>query len=139
VWKEIASPVSTSIADALLGAMKENAPEEMTGLISGAGELMRGLGGTLFAAQLGQVIGNLSLEVVTGGDVGIPVLPTGTAAVIPQNLASFGEGLDIPADQISLYLAARELAYARLYRHAKWLRLHVMSQITEFARGVSVD
>lgn len=139
VWKEIASPVSTSIADALLGAMKENAPEEMSGLIHGAGELMRGLGGTLFAAQLGQVIGNLSLEVVTGGDVGIPVLPTGTAAVIPQNLASFGEGLDIPADQISLYLAARELAYARLYRHAKWLRLHVMSQITEFARGVSVD
>jgi putative hydrolase len=139
VWREIASPVSTSIADSLLGAMKENAPEEMNGLIQGAGELMRGLGGTLFAAQLGQVIGNLSLEVVTGGDVGIPVLPVGTAAVIPQNIASFGEGLEIPEDQIALYLAVRELSYARLYRHAKWLRLHVMSQITDFARGVSVD
>src|SRR5690606_11789003 len=105
----------------------------------GAGELMRGLGGTLFAAQLGQVIGNLSLEVVTGGDVGIPVLPVGTAAVIPQNIASFGEGLEIPEYQIALYLAVRELSYARLYRHAKSLRLPVMSQITDFARGVSVD
>ncbi len=139
VWKEIASPVSTSIADALIGALNEDVPDEMRGFVDGAGSLMRGLGGSLFAAQLGQVIGNLSLEVVTGGDVGIPVLPAGTAAVIPQNLAAFGEGLEIPEDQIALYLATRELAYARLYRHAKWLRLHVMSQITDFARGVTVD
>jgi putative hydrolase len=111
----------------------------MRGIVQGAGKLMRGLGGSVFAAQFGQVLGNLSLEVVSGGDVGIPVLPAGTAAVIPQNLAAFGEGLEIPEDQIALYLATRELAYARLYRHAKWLHLHVMAQITDFARGVTVD
>ncbi|MFC7790024.1 zinc-dependent metalloprotease [Microbacterium sp. MAHUQ-60] len=139
VWKEIASPVSTSIADALTGALQTQVPEEMQGMVQGAGELMRGLGGSLFAAQFGQVLGRLSLEVVSGGDVGIPVLPAGTAAVIPQNIAAFGEGLEIPEDQIALYLAVRELAYARLYRHAKWLHLHVLSQITDFARGVTVD
>ena len=138
-WQEIAAPVATSITDALLGSIQGQVPEEMRPMIEQAGSLMRGLGTSLFAAQLGQVIGNLSLEVVTGGDVGIPVLPAGTAAVIPQNLAAFGEGLEIPEDQIELYLATRELAYARLYRHAKWLRLHVMAQITDFARGVSVD
>lgn len=139
VWKEIADPVSTSIADALTSALGTQVPEEMRGLVQGAGKLMRGLGGSVFAAQFGQVLGNLSLEVVSGGDVGIPVLPAGTAAVIPQNLTAFGEGLEIPEDQIALYLATRELAYARLYRHAKWLHLHVMSQITDFARGVTVD
>jgi len=139
VWKEIASPVSTSIADALTGALEGRVPEEMQGLVQGAGQLMRGLGGSLFAAQFGQVLGRLSLEVVSGGDVGIPVLPAGTAAVIPQNIAAFGEGLEIPEDQIALYLAVRELAYARLYRHAKWLHLHLLSQITDFARGVTVD
>lgn len=139
VWKEIASPVSTSIADALTGALEGRVPDEMQNLVQGAGELMRGLGGTLFAAQFGQVLGRLSLEVVSGGDVGIPVLPAGTAAVIPQNIAAFGEGLEIPEDQIALYLAVRELAYARLYRHAKWLHLHLLSQITDFARGVTVD
>jgi putative hydrolase len=111
----------------------------MRGVVQGAGKLMRGLGGSVFAAQFGQVLGNLALEVVSGGDVGIPVLPAGTAAVIPQNLTAFGEGLEIPEDQITLYLATRELAYARLYRHAKWLHLHVMAQITDFARGVTVD
>lgn len=139
VWKEIADPVSTSIADALTTALDGQVPEEMREMVQGAGQLMRGLGGSVFAAQFGQVLGNLSLEVVSGGDVGIPVLPAGTAAIIPQNLADFGEGLEISEDQIALYLATRELAYARLYRHAKWLHLHVMSQITEFARGVTVD
>ena len=139
VWKEIASPVSTSIADALTDALETQVPEEMRGMVQGAGQLMRGLGGSLFAAQFGQVLGRLSLEVVSGGDVGIPVLPPGTAAVIPQNIADFGAGLEIPEDQIALYLAVRELAYARLYRHAKWLHLHVLSQITDFARGVTVD
>lgn len=139
VWKEIADPVSTSIADALTSALDTQVPEEMRGLVQGAGKLMRGLGGSVFAAQFGQVLGNLSLEVVSGGDVGIPVLPAGTAAVIPQNLTAFGEGLEIPEDQIALYLATRELAHARLYRHAKWLHLHVMAQITDFARGVTVD
>ncbi|WP_309127985.1 zinc-dependent metalloprotease [Microbacterium sp.] len=139
VWKEIASPVSTSIADALTGALEGQVPPEMQSMVQGAGQLMRGLGGSLFAAQFGQVLGRLSLEVVSGGDVGIPVLPAGTAAVIPQNIAAFGEGLEVPEDQIALYLAVRELAYARLYRHAKWLHLHLLSQITDFARGVTVD
>ncbi|WP_341934983.1 zinc-dependent metalloprotease [Microbacterium sp. LWO14-1.2] len=139
VWKEIADPVSTSIADALTAALDSQVPDDMRGVVQGAGRLMRGLGGSVFAAQFGQVLGNLSLEVVSGGDVGIPVLPAGTAAVIPQNLAGFGEGLEIPEDQIALYIATRELAYARLYRHAKWLHLHVMAQITDFARGVTVD
>lgn len=139
VWKDIAVPVSTSIADALTSALDGQVPEDMREMVQGAGRLMRGLGASVFAAQFGQVLGNLSLEVVSGGDVGIPVLPAGTAAVIPQNLAAFGAGLEIPEDQIALYLATRELAYARLYRHAKWLHLHVMSQITDFARGVSVD
>lgn len=139
VWKDIAGPVSTSIADALTSALDTQVPEDMRGAVQGAGKLMRGLGSSVFAAQFGQVLGNLSLEVVSGGDVGIPVLPAGVAAVIPQNITTFGEGLEIPEDQISLYLATRELAYARLYRHAKWLHLQVMSQITDFARGVTVD
>jgi uncharacterized protein (DUF2342 family) len=139
VWREIAEPVSTSIADALTSALDTQVPEDMRDAIQGAGKLMRGLGSSVFAAQFAQVLGNLSLEVLSGGDVGIPVLPAGTAAVIPQNLTAFGEGLEIPEDQIILYLATRELAYARLYRHAKWLHLQVMSQITDFARGVTVD
>ncbi|KZX20108.1 hypothetical protein ACH61_02778 [Rathayibacter tanaceti] len=100
---------------------------------------MRGIGGTLFALQLGQVVGQLAAEVVSGGDIGIPLLEENDAAILPQNVAEFGEGLDIPIDQVQLYLAVRELAHARLFRHGRWLRLALISQITDFARGISID
>ncbi|GAB3390193.1 zinc-dependent metalloprotease [Humibacter soli] len=139
VWTQLAEPVATSISDALTQVMQEQAPEEMKGMLQNAGHIVRAVGGTLFAVQLGQVVGQLSSEVVSGGDVGIPLLKDGTAALLPQNVAAFGEGLDIPSDQVALYLAVRELAHARLFRHAKWLRLQLITSITEFARGVTID
>lgn len=139
VWQELAEPVATSIADALTRTLSEQAPEELQGVVQGAGRLMRGIGGSLFAAQLGQVVGRLSTEVVGAGEVGIPVMPPGVAGILPQNFAAFGEGLEVDADEAALYIAARELARARLFRHAKWLRVHVIAQVAEIARGTLVD
>ena len=139
VWTQLAEPVALSISDALTRVLREQAPEEMQAMIAGAEGMMRGIGGTLFALQLGQVVGNLSKEVVSGGDVGIPLMPDGDAVILPQNFADFGRDLEIPDDQLALYIATRELAHARLFRHARWLRLHVISQVTDFARGIHVD
>jgi len=149
IWIQLAEPVASSIADSLTDVLAEQAPEEMTDMIAGASQLMRNVGGTLFAMQLGQVVGQLASEVVSGGDIGIPLLgslgPSDTgeseqqAAMIPQNVAAFASGLDVPVDQVQLYLAVRELAHARLFRHAKWLRLQLMTSITEFAHGIRID
>jgi putative hydrolase len=143
IWTQLAEPVATSIADSLTDVLRDQAPEEMSGMLEGASQVMRNIGGTLFAMQLGQVVGQLSSEVVSGGDIGIPLLvsPEGEqqAAMIPQNVASFASGLDIPIDQVQLYLAVRELAHARLFRHAKWLRLQMLSSITEYARDLHID
>ncbi|MCU1524024.1 MAG: hypothetical protein JWO18_918, partial [Microbacteriaceae bacterium] len=144
IWTQLAEPVALSIANSLTDVLREQAPEEMSGMIEGASKLMRNVGGTLFAMQLGQVVGQLASEVVSGGDIGIPLLGSASdtdhqAAIIPQNVAAFGVGLDIEADQVQLYLAVRELAHARLFRHAKWLRLQLMTSITEFAQGIRID
>jgi len=154
IWTQLAEPVATSIADALTRVLHEQSPEEMSDMIAGASRLMRNVGGTLFAMQLGQVVGQLSTEVVSGGDVGIPlfgadlvsaeedaVSPDGAvqAAIIPQNVAAFGAGLDIDEEQVRLYLAVRELAHARLFRHARWLRLQLLSAIGDIARGITIN
>jgi len=144
IWIQLAEPVATSIADSLTDVLKDQAPEEMTDMIAGASQLMRNVGGTLFAMQLGQVVGQLASEVVSGGDIGIPLLGSlgdtdQQAAMIPQNVAAFASGLDVPVDQVQLYLAVRELAHARLFRHAKWLRLQLMTSITKFAHGIRID
>ena len=139
VWQQLAEPVATSISNSLADVLRDQAPEEMSGMLGDASKLMKNVGGTLFAMQLGQVVGQLSTEVVSGGDIGIPLLDEQQAALIPQNALAFGADLDIPVDQVHLYLAVRELAHARLFRHAKWLRLQLMSSITEFARGIHID
>jgi len=143
IWTQLAEPVATSIADSLTTVIEEQAGDALEGIMANASQLMRNVGGTLFAMQLGQVVGQLASEVVSGGDIGIPLLGSADgdsqATVIPQNVAAFGAGLDIPIDQVQLYLAVRELAHARLFRHAKWLRLQLMSAITEFAHGIRID
>ena len=141
VWTQLAEPVASSISDALTGALADSVPDEFSGMIGNAGQLMRNVGGTLFAMQLGQVVGQLADEVVSGGDIGIPLLDgeKRQAALILQNVTEFGRDLDIPEDEVRLYLAVRELAHARLFRHAKWLRLHLLTQITDSARGTRID
>lgn len=141
LWTQLAEPVASSIADSITHVLRENAPDdaELDDMIQGASRMMRNVGGTLFAMQLGQVVGQLSSEVVSGGDIGIPLLDGEQAAVLPQNMVAFGAGLDIPADQVQLYLSVRELAHARLFKHAKWLRLQLLSSITDFARGIRID
>src|SRR5690606_8028367 len=131
-----------SIADALTAVLRDHAPEEMGSLIPGASTMFRSVAGALFALQLGQVVGQLSTEVVSGGDIGIPLLGGDTgdqAAIVPQNVAAFGEGLEIPADQIALYLSVRELAHARLFKHARWLRLQVLSSIGGIMSGTRIN
>jgi putative hydrolase len=139
LWSQLAEPVATSISDSLTKVLTEQAPEELKGMLVGASQMMRNLGGTLFAMQLGQVVGQLSSEVVSGGDIGIPLFGDQQAALLPQNVAEFGDGLDVPIDQVQIYLAVRELAHARLFRHSRWLRLHMISSITDFAHGISID
>jgi len=136
IWQELAEPVALSIADALTDVVQQNIPEGMEGM-GGAGKLMRNLGGTLFAIQLGQVVGQLSADVVSGGDIGIPLMDT--AALLPQNVEAFGDGLEIDPNEVRLYLAVRETAHARLFHHARWLRLHLLSAISDYARGIRID
>ena len=139
LWTQLAEPVALSIAAAITKVFQEQAPEEMRSMVAGAESMIRSVGGALFAMQLGQVVGSLSREVVSGGDIGIPLLDDGRATLVPQNVAEFGDGLDIPDDQVQLYLAVRELAHARLFRHARWLRLQLISAITDYARGIAID
>lgn len=139
VWTQLAEPVANTIANSLTEVLQQSAGDELDDMIKGASQMMRNVGGTLFAMQLGQVVGQLSSEVVSGGDIGIPLMESDQAALIPQNTIAFGAGLDIPIDQVELYLAVRELAHARLFKHAKWLRLQLLTSITEFARGIHID
>lgn len=138
-WTELAQPVAFSIADALAEVFGKQAPPELMSALGEGSAMLRTVCGTIFAAQLGSIVGQLATEVVSGGDVGIPLLPEQQAALLPQNLAAFAEGLEVDHDQVALYLAVRELAHARLFRHARWLRLGLTSAVGDFAGDLGID
>ncbi len=138
VWQEMAEPVASSIAGALTRAMQEHAPEEAQEMLAGAERILRNVGGTMFAMQLGNVVGQLAGETIAGGDFGFPLLQD-EATLLPVNLRTLAEGLEIPEDQVRIWTAGRELAHARLFHHARWLRLHVLSSVREYAEGIRID
>ncbi len=138
-WRRLAEPVAESVSTALAAAMAEQAPEEMREMLDQAGSMMRRLAGTVFGLQVGQAVGALAGEVVSAFDIGLPLSGPGTTALLPTNVAAFGEGLGVPADEVRLYLALRENAHARLFAHAGWLRSHLLTSVEEFARGITID
>jgi putative hydrolase len=138
-WKGVVEPIASSVTDAMSAAMASQAPEEMRPMLSGALPMVRRMGGAFFGTQLGQALGALAREVVSAGDTGLPLLPPGRAALLPANLATFGEGLDLDADEVRLFLALREAAHARLIASVPWLRAHLLGAVEEYARGITID
>lgn len=144
VWEDIADPVATAIPRAISRMMASQAPDDMQAMIGGLQGPMEQVSKSLFSLQLAGVVGKLSTEVLSGGDIGIPLVH-GTseydvkAFLLGQNMRAFSKDLDVPQDEADIYLATREIAHARLFRHAKWLRLNIMSAIRDFAAGISID
>src|SRR6266536_5087760 len=126
----------------------EDIPEEMrqalgalggAGGLSGLGAMMRQLGGAMIGSQPGTAFGELAREVIGSADIGLPLGPEGTAALLPAGVAEFGRGLSVDAGEVRLYLALREAAHQRLFAHVPWLRSHLFGAVDGYARGIKVD
>lgn len=136
-WKDIAGPVASSVSNAMNTSLQTQMPEELKGMLGG-GNIFAGLGGMMFGMQVGQAIGQLAGEVVSSTDIGIP-LAEGRSALLPGGVTAFGEGLEIPAQEVMLYLAVREAALTRLHKTNPWLREDIIELIKRYSRGIHVD
>jgi putative hydrolase len=135
VWSQLCDPIAARAVESM-GSIVPEEMQAMTGPLIG---MVKQMGGMMVGQQTGQAIGALAREVVGSTDVGLPLGPAGTAALLPRNVAAFGEGLGIPDDQVRLYLAIREAAHHRLFQHVPWLRQHLLTAVEDFARGITVD
>ena len=166
-WEEIARPLVEGMSDAMAGMLKDNLGENGISLdqlgmdqlgmnqlgmnqlgmnLSGAQipqSLLATIMGTfmssLISTQLGQTIGNLSTTVTGANDVALPLSKEIRPALIPQNAANWGSGLGIDEGEVRIYLALRELAAARLFVSAPWLREYIKNAIASYGKGIRVD
>jgi len=134
-WKRLCDP----IAEQVNGMMLQGLPEEARAMAGPMLGMFSQMGGVAFGSQLGQALGQLSKEVLTSTDIGLPLGPAGTAALMPAAIEAFGEGLEQPAQEVLVFLAAREVAHQRLYSHVPWLRQRLLGTVEEYARGIRMD
>ncbi|WIV58260.1 zinc-dependent metalloprotease [Amycolatopsis nalaikhensis] len=134
-WQRLCDPVAQQISGAWMQALPEEAKQAAGPLL----QMMGQMGGMAFGSQLGNALAQLASEMLTSTEIGLPLAPAGTSALLPANIEKFAEGLELPNSEILVFLAAREAAHQRLFTHVPWLRQRLLATVEEFAHGISVD
>lgn len=135
-WQQLIRPVVGQLTHTLGGLLTSQSDDPAAAMMQ---PMIRTAAAGMFAAQVGQSLGSLALEAVSAGDIGLPLTPRPVVALLPTNLARFGEGLDIPADDVLLFLALRETARQRLFGAVGWLGPQLLALVEHYARGISID
>jgi putative hydrolase len=152
VWSTLCEPIAAKAVDAM-GSMMAfdqsqlggDVPPEMQAMLSGMGGLsalqpmLRQLGGAMLGGQVGTAIGELAGDMASSTDIGLPLAPEGTAALLPSGVTAFGDGLSVDPGEVRIFLALREAAHHRLFGHVPWLRQHLLGAVEAYAAGISVD
>jgi putative hydrolase len=134
-WKRLCDPVAEKVSGVWASSMPGEA-QEMAGPMLG---MLTQMGGFAFGSQLGQALGRLASEVLTSTDIGLPLGPAGTAALMPAAIREFSAGLEQADTEIMVFLAAREAAHHRLFAHVPWLRQQLLGTVEAYARGITMD
>jgi len=155
-WQEIATPLIEGMSTGITNALSSQLPSQED-LDQAARELgssnmgfsmppigniaaiMSTLMGSMISTQLGQTIGSLATTVTGANDVSLPLTNPVRMYLIPENVVRWGEGLDIPAQEVRIYLALREIAAARLFAHTPWLNSYLRTAIEMYGKGIRID
>jgi putative hydrolase len=156
MWRQLVEPVAAGVSTAVVAAMRSQMGElgagEETGAIPGlpAGldpsalmgqvePMLARMSGTMFGVQVGQAVGALAGSLVSGTDVGLPLVPGHGVAMLPANITAFAEGLEVDLAEVRLYLAVREAARVRLFAEVAWLAPQLVAAVQAYARDISID
>ena len=134
-WQRMVTPVAEHMNDAQLESMPEEA-REMMGPMT---KMMNQMSGMNFGMQLGHALGDLASQALTGSDFGLPIAPANTVALLPQTIQKVARELNVPGQEGLVYIAAREAARQRLFKHVPWLVERIVSSVEEYAIGLVID
>jgi len=139
-WAKMIEPLADGMANALTNVLKQTPLEaDVEQGMAAVAPIMRAFMGSLIANQLGTSIGQLAVSITGANDVAIPLFGASEARLIPENVAKWADGLDIPVDEVRIFLAVREAAASRLFSHSPWLSEYIQEAITAYGAGIKID
>jgi putative hydrolase len=156
MWRELVEPVAAGVSTAVVAAMRSQMGQLESGedlasipglpagmdpsaLMGQVEPMLARMSGTMFGVQVGQAVGVLAGSLVSGTDVGLPLVPGHGVAMLPANIATFAEGLEVDLSEVRLYLAVREAARVRLFAEVAWLGPQLVAAVQAYARDISID
>lgn len=140
-WQTMVEPIVSTIATSLGEVMTKRISDEpeLAGMQQMFQPMLQQSASSMFGVQFGQALGKLATEVVSATEVSMPLLTRPQVALLPTNLAAFGEGLDLAERDIMLYLSLREAARQRLFADVGWLGPQLVAFVQHYAREITVD
>lgn len=138
-WCEVVEPLSRSLGNAVGSALSSEIEPAMAGVFAQMNEMMKKIGGIMFATQLGEALKGAAQSVTGSGDVGIPLTEPIRPILIPENALKYAEGLSIPFGEVLHYLALRESAAARLFAQHAWIKGAIIESVRDYSAGIHVD
>jgi len=159
IWQQLVEPVAAGVSTAVVAAMRSQMGQLDAGEAGGALPAIPGLpagmdpralmgqvepmlermSGTMFGVQVGQAVGAIAGHLVSGTDVGLPLVPGHGVALLPANIETFAEGLEVDLNEVRLYLAVREAARVRLFAEVAWLGPQLVAAVQAYARDITID
>jgi putative hydrolase len=150
-WYSLVEPVADGVVKAASSALRgqlgqlgvaglpAGLPEGLGDVVGMVTPALEQLSAGMFSAQIGQAVGTLATDVLGGTEVGLPLVPPGTVALLPARVAEFGAGLEVDDTQVRLYLAVREAARTRLFASVPWLGSQLEAAVRDYGRHITID
>ncbi|MDR3069470.1 MAG: zinc-dependent metalloprotease [Propionibacteriaceae bacterium] len=133
-WQQLETPIINSLSATMQSMI---AFEDSNAAVMAP--MIRAAAAGVFSSQIGRALASLAEQTLSATDVGLPVTPTPTVALLPTNIERFGADLDLPFGDVLLFLALRECARGRLFRAVGWLAPQLLAMIEHYAREISID
>lgn len=161
MWGKLVAPVADGVTHAITQAMRSQLDQlgggegltEIPGMPPGMAlpggldlsamfgqiePMLARMSSSMFGAQIGRAVGTLAGHVLTGTEVGLPLMNE-TVVLLPANIEAFAEGLEVDAAQVRLYLAVRETARVRLFADVPWVGPQLVAAVQAYARDITID
>ncbi|MBM7825807.1 putative hydrolase [Arcanobacterium pluranimalium] len=141
-FKRLFDPVGENIVRAVSESFEvqvEHMPPEMQGMFGDPTQIMGKVLASMLGVQYGAALAELATASFGTTDTGLPLMEGSSAALVPSNILSFAQELDIEYSEVLAYVAVREAAAARLYTRVPWLRSRVLDTVAEFAQGITIN
>ncbi len=136
-WREMVEPVAAEVTQSMvMPGATDGIPAEISQILNSG--FLNNIGSMIFGAQMAQALAQLAGEVYSSTDVGFPLTP-GSSALLPNGYQQLAENIEVPPQEVLLYLAVREAALIRLHKANPWLREDLVQLVARYARGIRVD